>query len=393
MIEWYAKHFGIGEIDILEAPWIADWIDRNRHRLRYSDLVYRWFLVAVFILALLPTAAHAQRVPGYPPANNFYVGNGATRSPSWYTPANARTAIGLATWAVPTGIVPLANGGAAAALTASNGGIVYSTASALAVLPGTVTAGQCLLSGSSTTPSWGSCSGAAAVSSVAAANTTLTVSPTTGAVLAGLNLANPNTWTGIQTFTNSDLHLLGSSTGATTFTSANASATNFTLTIPAVTDTMAVLGLSQTFGGNDTFSGTVNFTGPFQVGGFVITWPGAATTVAALNIQNQSVTGGAISPAVSLGTFSSGTLTVNCGLGQQQFLTNNGAFTIAAPANDGACNVRVINGASAGAVTFTGFTVNPSYTGITMTTALSNAYLVTINRNNASSVYFVVPQQ
>lgn len=35
-----------------------------------------------------------------------------------------------------------------------------------------------------------------AVSSVTATNSTMTISPTTGAVLVGLNLANPNTWTG-----------------------------------------------------------------------------------------------------------------------------------------------------------------------------------------------------
>jgi len=42
--------------------------------------------------------------------------------------------------------------------------------------------------------------GGGAVSSVSAANTTLTISPTTGAVQASLNLANANTWTGAQTF-------------------------------------------------------------------------------------------------------------------------------------------------------------------------------------------------
>lgn len=50
--------------------------------------------------------------------------------------------------------VSLANGGTNASLTASNGGIVYSTASALAILAGTATAGLALLSGASTTPSW-----------------------------------------------------------------------------------------------------------------------------------------------------------------------------------------------------------------------------------------------
>lgn len=50
--------------------------------------------------------------------------------------------------------VSLATGGTNANLTASNGGIAYSTASAVAILSGTATANLPLLSGSSTTPSW-----------------------------------------------------------------------------------------------------------------------------------------------------------------------------------------------------------------------------------------------
>jgi len=98
-------------------------------------------------------------------------------------------------------------------------------------------------------------SGSGAVTSVTAnANSTLTISPTTGAVVAGLNLGNANTWTAVQTFTNSDIRLLGSSTGYTTFTSANAGASNFTLTFPAVTDTVALLGTAQTFTAVQTFT-------------------------------------------------------------------------------------------------------------------------------------------
>ncbi len=50
--------------------------------------------------------------------------------------------------------ITLAHGGTGAALTASNGGIFYSNASAGAILSGTATANQVLLSGSSTTPAW-----------------------------------------------------------------------------------------------------------------------------------------------------------------------------------------------------------------------------------------------
>lgn len=53
-----------------------------------------------------------------------------------------------------TGTLPLANGGTNANLTASNGGVVYSGASAFAVLSGTATAGQMLRSGASGAPSW-----------------------------------------------------------------------------------------------------------------------------------------------------------------------------------------------------------------------------------------------
>lgn len=53
-----------------------------------------------------------------------------------------------------TGQLGLTRGGTAASLTASNGGIVYSTAAALAILSGTATANRIVMSGSSAAPSW-----------------------------------------------------------------------------------------------------------------------------------------------------------------------------------------------------------------------------------------------
>lgn len=55
---------------------------------------------------------------------------------------------------IPSFPLSLANGGTNAALTAANGGIVYSNASALAILAPTATANQLLMSGSNTTPAW-----------------------------------------------------------------------------------------------------------------------------------------------------------------------------------------------------------------------------------------------
>jgi len=73
------------------------------------------------------------------------------------------------------GTLGLTRGGTANSLVASNGGIVYSDATKLNILAGTVTAGQCLLSGSSAAPTWGSCAGGAAVSSVNTATGAITV--------------------------------------------------------------------------------------------------------------------------------------------------------------------------------------------------------------------------
>ena len=53
-----------------------------------------------------------------------------------------------------TGQLGLTRGGTGASLTASNGGMVYSTGSALAILAGTATAGQIPRSGANAAPSW-----------------------------------------------------------------------------------------------------------------------------------------------------------------------------------------------------------------------------------------------
>lgn len=67
-----------------------------------------------------------------------------------YYPLCYNTASSLPTFQ----LLPLAGGGTGAAITASNGGIFYSNATTGALLSGTATAGQLLLSGASTTPSW-----------------------------------------------------------------------------------------------------------------------------------------------------------------------------------------------------------------------------------------------
>lgn len=239
----------------------------------------------------------------------------------------------------------LANGGTNNALTASNGGIVYSDASKLQILAGTSTAGLCLLSANLSAPTWGSCSGAAAVSSVSGTAGQITVSPTTGSVVVSL----PATITQAETFS-----------GGVTFSTATT-----------------------------TFSSTANFSSTFQIGGNAMTFPGSAATLAALTVADQTITGGANVTSLSLST---GSITVDCGSRPLQYITNNGAYTITAPASDGSCMLKVTNGASAGATTFSGFTVG-SNTGDALTTTNTNIFYITFVRINGTSTYLIKAAQ
>lgn len=112
------------------------------------------------------------------------------------TPATTITGALTLTGGLNTPLV-LAQGGTAAALTASNGGIVYSTASALAILAGTGTANLCLLSGANTTPSWGSCSGSSGVTgpSSATSGDIASFNGTSGGVIqdSGVNITSGGT--------------------------------------------------------------------------------------------------------------------------------------------------------------------------------------------------------
>ena len=152
---------------------------------------------------------------------------------------------------------------------------------------------------------------------------------------------------------------------------------------------------ANTFSGNTTYSGTgtfsalVNFQSTFQINANTITWPSQATTVAALNIGDQVVTGGANVTSQSLTT---GNVTIDCGSRPLQFITNNGAFTITAPANDGSCLVLVTNGASAGTITFSGFSVGSS-TGDALTTTNTQKFTLSIWRVNSISGYRIAAHQ
>jgi hypothetical protein len=104
-------------------------------------------------------------------------------------------------------------------------------------------------------------------------------------------------------------------------------------------------------------------------------------------IGEQTITGGFAVTPNNIGT-ASGTVTPNPLLGNYQYLTNAGAFTLAAPSSDCAIDILFTNGSGAGAVTFSGFTVN-SFTGDPLTTTSGSKFLVSIRRINGTSTYLI----
>lgn len=93
------------------------------------------------------------------------------------------------------------------------------------------------------------------------------------------------------------------------------------------------------------------------------TGTGLADT-AKLNVEDQVLTGGARVTSKSLGTpTAASTVTLDPGDRPLQHLTNNAAFTLAPGTNSGSILLEIVNGASAGAITTSGFTkVDGSFT-------------------------------
>lgn len=147
-----------------------------------------------------------------------------------------------------------------------------------------------------------------------------------------------------------------------------------------------------TLGANLVTTGAGVPTLAFGSGSNTITFPTASETLAGLTAVDQTLSGGANVTSFSIGTVSSGTTTIDCGKSPLQFLTGNGAFTFAAPANDGSCDVLITNGASAGAVTFSGFTEG-SNTGDALDTTNAHKFLVAVVRINSISHYLVSAYQ
>ncbi len=96
------------------------------------------------------------------------------------------------------------------------------------------------------------------------------------------------------------------------------------------------------------------------------------------------LTAGFATTPYSAGTFSSGTYTPNEANGNLQYATNNGAHTLAPPTNNGTLIILYLNGASAGTITTSGFTM---VTGNAFTTTNTSKFLCYITKHNNGTGY------
>jgi hypothetical protein len=118
----------------------------------------------------------------------------------------------------------------------------------------------------------------------------------------------------------------------------------------------------------------------------------SACNVLRPNATDQTISGGANVTSYNIGTESSGTYTVDCGKAPLQYLTDGGAFTLAAPANDGSCVVLVTNNSSAGTITFSGFSEG-SNTGDSLNTTNTDKFSIFIWEIDGTAGYRVAAHQ
>jgi len=108
------------------------------------------------------------------------------------------------------------------------------------------------------------------------------------------------------------------------------------------------------------------------------------------NVADQTITGGARVTSLDLGTPSAAsTVTLDPGDRPLQHLTNNAAFTLAPGSNAGIITLDITNGASAGAITTSGFT---KVVGA-FTTTNAHKFRCSVSVGNAGSLLSIQPLQ
>lgn len=208
---------------------------------------------------------------------------------------------------IPTFPISLAHGGTSANLTASNGGIFYSTSTAGAILSGTATANQVLLSGTSSAPSW----------STATYPATTTVSQL-------LYSSSANTIAGLATANNGTL--VTSNTGVPSILAGSGVTGNLLMSNAAAAPAWSTAVYSNTYTANNLLyaSSTNNVSGLATANNGVLITSGAG--VPSISSTLPSAVQGNIT---SLGTITSGTWNATIIAAQYGGTgVNNGSSTI-----------------------------------------------------------------
>jgi len=206
-----------------------------------------------------------------------FIGALSAGSASQFTVSNSGV-ITAGTW--NASLIPLVYGGTNANLTASNGGIVYSTSSAMAILSGVAAANRVLLSGNATAPAWSTAtypatttvsqllysSATNTVAGLATANNSVLVTSGTGVPSLGLTVANNFSYTSttagtarVLTVSNTDntnaasnarlqLTTGGASSGDAVATFTVTGVTNWTLGVDNSDSDSLVISASTTLG-------------------------------------------------------------------------------------------------------------------------------------------------
>lgn len=301
--------------------------------------------------------------------------------------------------------VPLITSGSFSAAAWTTAGVRIKSAAASytdTTSSGAVTAAYTDLYGASTilatsSTTYANYYGAYYVDPVASTNVTMTAKWSLGADSLYVGTSNPLkvTTTGVLTATSSVLTT--PNVGVATATSVNklviiAPATASTLTI-ADAKTLTVSNTTTIAGGDAntlaiaaaktlTVSNSLTLAGTDST---TMTFPATSSNVLTTG-NSATTTVGYLYTSYNGGTVSSGTFTPAAANGNYQYYTNNGLHTLAVPAADSAIDILVTNGASAGTIVFTGYTVGAS-TGSTIATTNTNKYIISIRRINAASTY------
>lgn len=177
---------------------------------------------------------------------------------------------------------------------------------------------------------------------------------------------------------------LTTASAATTYLTSVAAAAAYQ---PLNTDLTAIAALTTTTFGRAflaladeaTFKAAVNLEIGVDVQGY-------DADTAKLDVEDQTLTGGARVTSKSLGTITSGTVTPDPGDRPMQHYTNNGAHTLAPGSNTGSYLLDITNAASAGAVTTSGWT---KVAGDAFTTTNGHKFRCSCSVGNAGSLLIV----